>query len=62
MALVTARDDSMTSLGYLQTVEAPTLWRGEVQVIERCGHYLPLERPRALAALLTAFIGDVSDP
>lgn len=60
VGLVTGRDDPMTSLGYLQRLDVPTLWRGAVQVVERCGHFLPLERPRALGELLLEFLADCS--
>jgi pimeloyl-ACP methyl ester carboxylesterase len=38
----------------------PTLWRGEVQVIEGAGHSPHWERPERFNALLADFVADVT--
>lgn len=45
----------IVDLGYLQRLTAPTLWRGEVQVIEGSGHTPQWEQPEKFEKLLDAF-------
>jgi pimeloyl-ACP methyl ester carboxylesterase len=47
-------------LDYLQSLDAPTLWRGKVQIIPGGGHYPHIEEVEKFNALLDAFVTDVS--
>jgi len=58
LAVLHGADEQLVSLAYLRSLNMPTLWRGEVQVIEGAGHAPHLERTDAFAALLDAFVQD----
>jgi pimeloyl-ACP methyl ester carboxylesterase len=55
LAIVQGAEEQIVDLGYLQHLAAPTLWRGEVQVIEGSGHTPQWEQPQAFEKLLDAF-------
>jgi pimeloyl-ACP methyl ester carboxylesterase len=59
LAIVHGADEQLVRLEYLRKLSAPTLWRGEVQVIPGVGHAAHQEAPERLAALLTDFIADL---
>jgi pimeloyl-ACP methyl ester carboxylesterase len=59
LAIVQGAQEQLVNLDYLRKLTAPTLWRGEVQVIPGAGHALHQEAPQPFAALLTDFIADV---
>lgn len=56
LAILHGAGEQFVSLGYLRKLDAPTLWRGEVQVITDAGHALQEETPDELAVLLEEFI------
>jgi len=58
LAVLHGAEEQLVSLEYLRGLTIPTLWRGEVQLIEGAGHAPHLERTDAFAALLDAFIED----
>lgn len=58
LAVLHGAGERLVSLGYLRGLTAPTLWRGEVQVIDGAGHAPHLERTAAFADLLAAFVED----
>lgn len=60
VALLHGAEEQLVSLEYLRGVDAPTLWRGEVQVIEGAGHAPHVETPGALARLLAEFAQDLA--
>ncbi|HET9655148.1 MAG TPA: alpha/beta hydrolase [Kineosporiaceae bacterium] len=59
LAVLHGAGEQVVSLDYLRALTAPTLWRGEVQVIPGAGHAPHQETPDTFAALLTDFIADV---
>jgi pimeloyl-ACP methyl ester carboxylesterase len=59
LAVLHGREDQLISLDYLRGVDMPTLWRGEVQVLDGVGHAPQEEAPEAFAALLTRFMDDL---
>lgn len=58
LAVLHGSEEQLVSLDYLRGLNLPTLWRGEVQVIDGAGHAPHVEQPEAFAALLTAFVDD----
>ena len=50
----------LINLDYINTLEMPSLWRGEVQMIADAGHYSQWETPEAFNAVLIEFIDDVT--
>lgn len=59
LAIVQGGDEQLVNLDYLRKLNAPSLWRGEVQVIPGAGHAPHQEAPQQFAALLAEFIGDL---
>ena len=55
LAIVQGSDEQLVDLGYLQRLPAPTLWRGQVQVIEGAGHATQWEQPEAFDKILDEF-------
>lgn len=55
LAIVHGREEQIVDLGYLQRLTAPTLWRGQVQVIEGAGHAAQWEKADAFSKLLDDF-------
>ncbi|WP_375785523.1 alpha/beta fold hydrolase [Bradyrhizobium sp. Pha-3] len=55
LAIVHGSEEQMVDLGYLQRLPAPTLWRGQVQVIDGAGHATQWERAEAFDELVDAF-------
>ncbi|HYQ62923.1 alpha/beta hydrolase [Actinophytocola sp.] len=59
LAILHGDGEQLISLDYLRKLNAPTLWRGEVQVIAGAGHAPQEENPAEFAALLDQFIADL---
>lgn len=59
LAIVHGAEEQIVDLGYLQQLNAPTLWRGEVQVIPGAGHAPQWERAQAFDNILDAFASSV---
>lgn len=59
LAVVHGAEDQLVNVDYIRSLKMPTLWRGNVQVIEGAGHSPHWERPERFNALLTAFVADV---
>ncbi len=55
LAIVHGAGEQIVDLDYLRRLSAPTLWRGEVQVIEHAGHTPQWEQAEAFDKLLDAF-------
>ncbi len=55
LAVLHGAEDGYICRAYIEALEMPTLWRGEIQVVEEAGHSLHWERPAAFEALLRAF-------
>lgn len=60
LAILQGEHEQLVNLNYLNSLEAPTLWRGAVQVIPDAGHSPHLEQPAAFNALVEAFLVDTS--
>jgi pimeloyl-ACP methyl ester carboxylesterase len=58
LAVLHGTGEQLVSLAYLRGRPAPTLWRGEVQLIDQAGHAPHQEQPHEFAALLSQFIDD----
>jgi pimeloyl-ACP methyl ester carboxylesterase len=58
LAVLHGTGEQLVSLDYLRGLTLPTLWRGEVQLIDGAGHAPHHERTEAFAALLAAFVED----
>ena len=59
LAILQGDGEQLVNLGYLRTLTAPTLWRGEIQLIPGAGHAPQQEVPAEFAALLAEFITDI---
>jgi pimeloyl-ACP methyl ester carboxylesterase len=59
LAILHGRAEQIVDLGYLQRLSAPTLWCGEVQLIEGAGHAPQWEQADAFNDLLDAFASGV---
>jgi pimeloyl-ACP methyl ester carboxylesterase len=60
LAVVHGAEDQLVNVDYIRSLKMPTLWRGEVQVIEGAGHAPHWERPERFNALLADFVADVT--
>ena len=58
LAVVQGEQEQLVGLPYLQGLEMPTLWRGQVQVIQGAGHAPQWEQPALFNSLLAAFAAD----
>ena len=58
LAILHGEGEQLVSLDYLRKLHAPTLWRGEVQLIAGAGHAPQEETPDELALLLEQFVLD----
>lgn len=56
LAVLHGAGEQLVSLDYLRGLRLPTLWRGEVQLIEGAGHAPHLERTDEFATLLASFV------
>lgn len=61
LAILQGEYEQLVNLDYLKALEAPTLWRGEVQVITGAGHSPQFETPAEFDALVDAFLEDTSN-
>jgi len=59
LAILHGRGEQLVSLGYLQGLTVPGLWRGAVQLIDGAGHAPHQETPVQFAELLEQFIADL---
>jgi len=59
LAILHGAGEQLVSLDYLRGLALPTLWRGEVQVIDGAGHAPHQEAPEAFSALLADFLADL---
>jgi pimeloyl-ACP methyl ester carboxylesterase len=58
LAILQGEHEQLVNLDYLKGLQAPTLWRGAVQVIPNAGHSPQVETPAAFDALVAAFLED----
>jgi pimeloyl-ACP methyl ester carboxylesterase len=59
LAVVHGAEDQLVNVDYIRSLKMPTLWLGEVQVLEGAGHSPHWERPEQFNALLADFVADV---
>lgn len=59
LAIFHGEKDGCINLDYLKKLIMPTLWRGEVQVINDAGHSPQWERPESFNILLETFIENI---
>lgn len=59
LAVLHGREERLVNLAYLRSLSMPSLWRGDIQVIDEAGHALHVEVPAAFNRLLGEFAGDV---
>jgi pimeloyl-ACP methyl ester carboxylesterase len=60
LAVIHGAEDQLVNVDYIRRLKMPTLWRGEVQIIEGAGHAPHWERPERFNALLSDFVADVT--
>lgn len=58
LAILHGERDQLVNAEYFATVTAPTLWRGQVQIIAHAGHTPQWETPAAFDSLIEAFTND----
>jgi pimeloyl-ACP methyl ester carboxylesterase len=58
LAVLHGAQEQLVSLDYLRGLNLPTLWRGEIQLIDGAGHAPHVEQAAAFTALLDAFVKD----
>lgn len=58
LAIVHGKEEAVTNRSYLDTLRAPTLWRGAVQELSEAGHAAQWEAADRFDALLRAFAED----
>lgn len=56
LAIVQGEHEQLVNPAYFATLNTPTLWRGELQMIPDAGHAPHLENPAAFNAVLDAFV------
>jgi pimeloyl-ACP methyl ester carboxylesterase len=59
LAIVSGAEDQLVNVDYFQRLTIPSLWWGNVQVIENAGHAPHWEQPDKFNALLAEFVADV---
>jgi len=57
LAIVHGEHEQLVNVAYLQSLNAPTLWRGAVQIVTGAGHATNWGQPEQFNALLEAFVG-----
>jgi pimeloyl-ACP methyl ester carboxylesterase len=60
LAVLHGAAEQLVNGAYIAALTMPTLWRGEMQIIEGTGHAPQWERPQAFNALLAAFLAESS--
>ena len=60
LAILQGEGEQLVNVAYLQGLAIPTLWRGAVQLIPDAGDAPQEETPEAFAALLEAFLTDLT--
>ena len=60
LAILNGGDDPLMNTAWLDALVAPTLWRAEVQVVPKAGHFAQSDHPAAFNTLFEAFVGEVT--
>ena len=60
LAILHGEGEQLISLDYLRTLNPPTLWRHEIQLIPGAGHAPHLETPDQFTVLLEQFLADLT--
>lgn len=56
IAIIQGEKDQITNPAYLRKLHIPTLWRGEIQIIQDAGHIPQWEQPERFNQILEEFI------
>ena len=59
LAIIHGAADQLINVNYIRNLMIPTLWRGEIQIIENAGHAIHWEQPNRFNAMLAKFVADV---
>lgn len=59
LAVIHGAEEQLVNVDYIRGLAMPSLWRGEVQIIEDAGHAPHWEQPEQFNALLAEFVTDV---
>jgi pimeloyl-ACP methyl ester carboxylesterase len=59
LAILHGQGEQLVNLSYIRELTIPSLWRGQVQLIQGAGHAPHQETPEQFAGLLDQFISDV---
>ncbi|UCH74159.1 MAG: alpha/beta hydrolase [Rhodospirillales bacterium] len=60
LAVVSGGEDPFVNKHFLESLDYARLWRGNVHIMDRCGHAPFLDQPDAFNRLLAAFLSDVA--
>ena len=61
LAVLHGAQEQLINSDYIDDLEVPSLWRGEIQVIDNAGHAPQWEQPERFNELLAAFVEEVTD-
>ncbi|MGO8961125.1 MAG: alpha/beta fold hydrolase [Streptosporangiaceae bacterium] len=59
LAILHGAEEQLVSFDYLDEITVPTLWRGEIMIIDGAGHALHQEAPQQFTNLVEQFIADL---
>ena len=60
LAVLHGAQEQLINGAYFSELRMPTLWRGQVQIIENAGHLPQWEQPDTFNMLLDAFVGEAA--
>ncbi len=60
IAILHGAGEQLVSFEYLEQITVPTLWRGEIMIIDGAGHAPHQEMPHRFASLVEQFIADLT--
>lgn len=58
VALILGSNDPVIRIDYLNNLKIKNLWNKKIQIIQDCGHYTMVEKPKELASVLSSFFKD----
>ncbi len=61
LAIIHGENDNIANYEYIKKLKAPTLWRGEIQVIKNAPHLVHLTNPKEFNELLIHFLHDLNE-
>lgn len=60
LAILHGRQERLVNLDYIQSLAMPSLWRGQIQLLDTAGHAPHLEVADVFNRLLAEFVGDIA--